>query len=63
MRIASGESQDSRWGRSVCEVRSFFVLCLYCCKAALKMDWKFEWEVDVEGSVDMMAGREARDSR
>ena len=63
MRIASGESQDSRLGRSGCEVRSFFVLCLYSFKAASKMDRKFEWEVDVEGSVDMVARREVKGSR
>ena len=61
--MASGELQDSRRGRSGCKVRFFFVLRLYSSKAALKMDWKFDWEVDVAGSVDMTARREARDSR
>ena len=62
-RIASGESQDSRLGRSGWEIRSFFVLRLYSSKAALKADKKFEREVDVEGSVDMKARREGRGSR
>ena len=63
MRIASGESHDSRLGRSGCEVRSFFVLCLYSSKAESKMDRKFERDVDVEGSIDMMARREVKGSR
>ena len=49
VRIASGERQDSRRGRSGCEVRSFFVLRLYCSKAALKMGTKLDCEVDAEG--------------
>lgn len=61
--MASGESHDSRRGRSGCAARSFLVLCLYSSKATLKKDTKFEREVDVEGSVDMKARREVRDSR
>ena len=63
VRIASEESQDSREGRSGCEAKSLLVLCLYSSKAALKTDTKLECDVDVEGSVDMMARREVRDSR
>ena len=29
----------------------------------MKKGTKFEWEVDVEGSVDMMGRREERESR
>ena len=50
-------------GRSRCEVRSFFVLCLYSSRAESKMDRKFERDVDVEGSIDMMARREVKGSR
>ena len=53
-RIASGELQDWRLGRSGCEARSSLVLRLYVSSAALKMDAKLEREVDVEGTVDMM---------
>ena len=63
VRIASDEWQDWRLGRRGCEARSVFVLRLYVSKAALKMARKLEYEVDVEGSVDMKACREARDSR
>ena len=52
--MASGESQDSRRGRSGCDARSFLVLCLYDSNAALKMGIKFECDVDVEGSADIM---------
>ena len=55
--MASGELQDSRLGRRGCKARSFFVLRLYCSKAALKMGTKLDWEVDVEGSVVMTGGR------
>ena len=41
-------------------VRSFLVLCLYVSNAALKADTKFECEVDVEGSVDMMGSGDSR---
>ena len=41
-------------------VRSFLVLCLYVSNAALKTDTKFECEVDVEGSVDMMGSGDSR---
>ena len=61
--MASGESQDSRKGSSGWEARSFLVLCLYSSKAALKTDTKLACDVDVEGSVDMIARREVRDSR
>ena len=57
VRIASGEPQDSRLGRRGCEFKSFFVLRLYCSKAALKMGTKLDWEVDAEGSVDMTGRR------
>ena len=60
--MASEESQDSRRGRSGCETRSFFVLRLYPSKAALKIDTKFKCDVDVEGSVDMVARRKVRDT-
>ena len=41
-------------------VRSLLVLCLYVSNAALKTDTKFECEVDVEGSVDMMGSGDSR---
>ena len=34
--------------------RSFFVLRLYASKAALKMDTKFECDVDEEAAADMI---------
>lgn len=34
--------------------RSFLVLRLYDSKEALKMGRKLDWDVDVEGAVDMM---------
>jgi hypothetical protein len=58
VRIASGESQDWSLGRRGCEARSFLVLHLYMSNAVLKMDARLEWEVDVEGIVDMMVARE-----
>ena len=60
--MASGELQDSRLGRRGCKARSFFVLRLYCSKAALKMGTKLDWEVDAEGSVDMTGGPVVVDS-
>ena len=58
MRTASGESQVWRLGRSGSEARSFLVLRLYDSREALKMVAKFDWKVDVEGTVDMMDGEE-----
>ena len=60
--MASGESQGCRLGRSGCDVRSFLVLRLYDFRAALNMDAKLEFEVDVEGPADMMDREEGRDS-
>ena len=41
-------------GRSGWEARSFLVFRLYVSNAALKMDTKLEWGVDVEGmTADM----------
>ena len=58
--MASGESQDWRAGRRGCEARSLLVLRLYFSRAALKMDTKLECEVEVEGSVDMVARKPER---
>ena len=63
VRIASGELQDWRVGRSGCETRSFLVLCLYVSNAALKTDTKLECVVvlvDVEGTEDMAVREEER---
>ena len=40
--------------RSECEARSCLVLRLYFSKAALKTDANLEFEVGVEGTVDMV---------
>ena len=62
VRIASGESQYWRLGRSGCDVRSLSVLRLYVSNAALKMDTKSKCEVDVEGTADIMDCGEGSDS-
>jgi hypothetical protein len=45
-------------GRSGCEVRSFLVFTFAKFRPALNMDAKLEFEVDVDGSVDMVNGGE-----
>ena len=41
---------------------SFLVLCLQDFRPALNMDAKLEFEVDVDGSMDMMNSGEEGDS-
>ena len=61
VRTASGESHDWRVGRSGWELRSFLVFRLYASNATLNTETKLDWEVDAEGTADMMVQGEGRD--
>ena len=49
-RISSGELQACSCAASGCTKRSFLVFFLYAFRAALKMDWKLEVDVEEDGA-------------
>jgi len=59
--MAPGELQASSWAVSRCARRSFLVFFLYRFRAASKMDWKLEVELEAaeKGVWDSDIGLEA----